>query len=313
MIFGTMPKFPTSVNLSDIKRLLGSQIKTIVGSETTQNLKGVSSLTKAASGDVTFCTRTGPAGVAALESSKASVVFCLPEFASLKTTKACLILVENPRLSFVRVLSKFFSESAKSEIHPTAVVHPEAQIGPNVRIGPQCYVGKSVIGEGTHLQGQNYVYDGVTIGCFCVLKPGAVIGGDGFGYEINEQKKWEKFPHLGGVILEDHVEIGSNTCIDRGVLDDTIIRSRAKIDNLIHVAHNCDIGEDSLVIALTMLGGSVKIGKNCWIAPGTSILNGVHIGDDAFIGLGVTVTANVENDHRVTPLPSTKTKRKHSL
>ncbi len=309
-----MHKFKLSISLKDLTDLLGTQVQSVLQPEVVPSLVGVSSLGNSSPGEISFCNKLGAEGIAAINNSRASVIFCLPELSASISNQlaknACLIVVTNPRLAFLRILGKFFTPFLENEIHSTAVIHPEASIGPNVHIGPHCFIGKSTIGEGTRLLGNNYIYDGVRVGKFCNLKPGAVIGGDGFGYEVNEKKTWEKFPHLGSVILEDYVEIGSNTCIDRGVLDDTVIRTRAKIDNLVHIAHNCEIKEDSLVIALSMIGGSVRIGKNCWIAPSSTILNGIKIGNNAFIGLGVTLTSDVADDHRVTPLPSTKIKRK---
>jgi acetyltransferase-like isoleucine patch superfamily enzyme len=122
------------------------------------------------------------------------------------------------------------------------------------------------------------------------------IGNDGFGYIKDEMGRWIKFPHFGDIIIGDDVEIGSNVCIDRGSLSNTIIGSGVKVDNFVHIAHNVEIGENTLIIAQSMIGGSTKIGKNCWISPSVSIKNGISIGDNVLIGMGAVVLKDVENN-----------------
>ena len=122
------------------------------------------------------------------------------------------------------------------------------------------------------------------------------IGNDGFQYIKDVDGSLIKFPHFGNVILEDDVEIANNTCIDRGALSNTIIRRGVKIDNLVHIAHNVEIGENTQVIALSMIEGSVKIGKNCWISPSSCIKNKIMIGDNVIIGMGAVVIKDVESN-----------------
>ena len=122
------------------------------------------------------------------------------------------------------------------------------------------------------------------------------IGNDGFQYIENPEGRLVKFPHFGNVIIEDDVEIGNNTCIDRGALSNTIIRKGVKIDNLVHIAHNVDIGENTMVVAQSMVAGSVKIGKNCWISPSSCIKNKIIIGDNVLIGMGAVVIRDVESN-----------------
>ena len=119
---------------------------------------------------------------------------------------------------------------------------------------------------------------------------------DGFQYIKDADGGLIKFPHFGNVILEDDVEIANNTCIDRGALSNTIIRKGVKIDNLVHIAHNVEIGENTQVIALSMIAGSVKIGKDCWISPSSCIKNQLTIGDNVLIGMGAVVISDVESD-----------------
>jgi len=122
------------------------------------------------------------------------------------------------------------------------------------------------------------------------------IGNDGFQYVHGPKGDIVKFPHFGNIIIEDNVEIANNVCIDRGALSNTIIRKGVKIDNLVHIAHNVEIGENTMVVALAMIAGSVKIGKNCWISPSSSIREQLTIGDNVLIGLGAVVIKDVESN-----------------
>jgi UDP-3-O-[3-hydroxymyristoyl] glucosamine N-acyltransferase len=208
----------------------------------------------------------------------------------------CLIFVENPKITFLRIANKYFVTTPYKGIHQSAVIHCEAEIATNIYVGPNTYVGKCKIGAGSIIHGNCYFYDNVTVGENVVIHANTVIGADGFGYQRNEDGSFEKFPHIGGVIIEDDVEIGANTCIDRGALGNTIIRNGAKIDNLVHIAHNVVIGRNSAVIANAMIGGSVVVGENTWIAPSASIRDQVTIGNNVTIGMSSLVTKSIPND-----------------
>lgn len=131
-----------------------------------------------------------------------------------------------------------------------------------------------------------------------------MIGADGFGYQRNESGELEKFPHLGGVVIEDNVEIGSNTCIDRGTLGDTIIREGSKIDNLVHIAHNVIVGRHAIVIAHSMVGGSVRIGDYAWVSPSACLRDVISIGDRSTVGLGAVVVKDVPDGGTVMGTPA---------
>ena len=202
---------------------------------------------------------------------------------------------ENPRLDFIKVLSAFF-ESAQPAgvIHPSAIIEEGAQIAPDAVIGPHCYISAgSVIGSRTILHSSVTIDNGSIVGKDCEIKSGAVLGQSGFGFERDREGLPIKFPHFGKVILGDHVYVGANTAIDRGTLGDTIIEDNVKIDNLVHVAHNCHIKEGAFVIAGTILGGGTQIGKNCWIAPNVSVKEQTVIHDKALVGLGAVVLKEV--------------------
>ena len=205
----------------------------------------------------------------------------------------CLVLVREPRLTYIRLLQSFFVEKPHYGIHDTALVHPDAEIDAEVYVGPYAVLGRCKVGQGSWLDGFCKIGDGTIIGRNVKIHSGVVIGKDGFGYSKNERGVLERFPHLGGVIIEDDVEIGANSCVDRGTLGNTILRQGVKIDNLVHVAHNVVIGRNSAVVAQSMIGGSVSIGDNAWIAPSVCMRDGVSVGDGAFIGLGALITKDV--------------------
>lgn len=209
--------------------------------------------------------------------------------------KACnYIIVDDPRLAFLRVIELFFAEEIEYTIHPSAVIHKSAKLGNKVRIGQHVVIDEhveigeySVIGANTVILKNTKIGNHVTIGC------NNTIGGVGFGYQKDEKGEQQLVRHLGNVVIEDKVDIGNNTTIDRAVLGSTMIRRNCKIDNLVHIAHGVDLGENSLVIANAMVAGSITVGKNVRIAPSASVLNKVVIGNDATIGMGAVVLKNV--------------------
>jgi UDP-3-O-[3-hydroxymyristoyl] glucosamine N-acyltransferase len=207
------------------------------------------------------------------------------------------IVVENPRRAFLQVVKAFFYRKDEQRIiQPTAQIHASATIdretsaiGHNVIIEANVRIGKNAtIGHNTVILSGTEIGDNVSIG------NNNTIGGVGFGYEKDEDGSYELIPHIGNVHIEDNAEIGNNVAIDRAVLGSTIIGKNVKIDNLVHIAHGVQIGENSLVIANAMVAGSVKIGKNVWVAPSSSIIQNIAIGDDALIGMASNVLKPVE-------------------
>ena len=215
--------------------------------------------------------------------------------------------VESPRECFALLMSDLIP-SSKAVIHPTASVHSKAKLGKNTSIGANCVIGECVIAENTVIHPNVTIMDNVWIGSEVVIWPGVVIGGDGFGY-LKTKRGVVNFPHIGGVIIEDSVHIGANTCIDRGALDNTIIKKGAKIDNLVHIAHNVIIGQESYVIANSMIGGSTQIGNRTWIAPNSAVRDGLEIGDDVIVGMGAVVVKNVSDNLIVLGNPARKLER----
>ena len=232
-----------------------------------------------------------------LLNSKARIIICdksINNPQELQSTK-CLIIVENPKLTFLRIASTFFLPKVEWGIHPTATVNSAANISDRCYIGPYSYIGKSTIGDETIIYGHCHIYDQVTIGSHVIIHAGTVIGADGFGYQRNENGAFEKFPHIGGIIIKDNVEIGANTSIDRGALGNTIIEEGVKIDNLVHIAHNVRVGKHTAIIANTMICGSTSIGEYSWIAPSVCIRDQLVIGNKVKVGMGSVVTKNIPN------------------
>jgi UDP-3-O-[3-hydroxymyristoyl] glucosamine N-acyltransferase len=204
-----------------------------------------------------------------------------------------IILTKNVMLLFSRITRDLFVKMPEPGIHPTTYIHPEAIIGENVHIGAFCYIGKCSIGADTIILNNVTIEDGVTIGENVYIKNGARIGQTGFGFVKNDIGEWEKFPQMGKVIIQDNVEIGANTCIDRGALSTTVIGYGTKIDNLGEIAHNVQIGKNCIITGNVCIGGSCIIGDDVWIGPSVTINNGLKIGSKSFISIGSVIIKNL--------------------
>ena len=215
-----------------------------------------------------------------------------------------LIRVEDPYSAFAQILEvyssmvskktgiseqAFISDKAEIGDHPYigpfAYIGEEVRIGNNVQIHPQVYIGDQVvIGNNTVLYPGARIYHGCIIGNDCTIHGGAVIGSDGFGFAPQQGKDYKKIPQVGNVVIEDHVEIGANTTIDRATMGSTYIRKGVKLDNLIQVAHNVDIGENTVIAAQTGISGSVKMGRNCMVGGQVGFVGHMVVADGVKIG-----------------------------
>ncbi len=219
------------------------------------------------------------------------------------------ITTTNPKqevIDFCKTFLDFQKPNKQKDIHTSVIIHPNVEIGENTIIKPYVVLEEgSKIGSNCIIESHTIVKANTIIGDYVEIGSSNVIGGTGFGFAQNsETKKYEQFPHYGNVIIGNNVSIGNNTCIDRGSLSDTMIGDGVKIDNLVHIAHNVEIQEDTLVIAHAMIAGSVQIGKNCWIAPSSCIRNAITIGDDVTIGLASTVTKSISSNQTVMGSPA---------
>lgn len=204
-----------------------------------------------------------------------------------------LLVVKNPKVCLAKIGNEFFADRSVPGIHPTAVVDSEAKLGKDVYIGPYSVVGKANIGDGTVIESHVRIYDCVTMGRNCHIKDGAILGGVGFGFEKDEQGNRFRFPQIGSLIMGDEVEVGGNTCIDRGALSDTVIGSHTKINNLCHIAHNNIIGENVEITGCVNVSGGNVIGDNVWLAPNSSLVGYIHIGEGAVLGMGAVAVKNI--------------------
>lgn len=255
-------------------------------------------------GAISFVSSMSDSASEIVGSCESSLILVDSEL-SMTTIAASWISVTDPRREFARVAAEFFDSGAVPGVHPSAVVEAGAEIADDAFIGANAYIDAGVVvGPGSWVGPNAVLLKGTRIGSNSSIGPGTVIGHVGFGYARESDGTPVAIPHTGGVEVGDHVEIGANTCIDRGTMDDTVIRNHVKIDNLVHIAHNCVISESAYVIATAIVGGSVKIGPRAWIAPNASIKQKVQIGADSVIGLGACVVRDVSDGSTVMGNPA---------
>jgi UDP-3-O-[3-hydroxymyristoyl] glucosamine N-acyltransferase len=246
----------------------------------------------------------------------------------LATTRAAAVILEQrhraecpvaslvhpkPYLIYARIASSLYPPPApRPGVHATAVVAPGARVAPTAEVGAQAVIGEGVtveagavvgagsvigagvsVGAGTRIGPRVVVLDRVRIGARCILHPGAVLGADGFGFAPDDGK-WVKIPQVGSVVIGNDVEIGANTTIDRGAIEDTVIEDGVKLDNLVQIAHNVRIGAHTAIAACAGVAGSTRIGKRCMIAGGVIVMNSLEICDDVMFTFGSVVTKSVD-------------------
>ncbi len=256
------------------------------------------SISEADNHSVVWCSPTREDKQELVEKTKAKLIICddsIDLTEELLKEKAFFV-VKNPKLAFARLMRNIASEKFEPGIHETATIHPEAKIAKSAYVGPNTYIGKCTIGENSILHGNNFVYDGTTIGNEVVIEAGAILGAEGFGLAKTDDGAWERLPHIGGLEIHDRVEIGAGTTIDRGTLDNTVIGEGTKISKSAHISHNVKIGKNCLITGCVAISGSTTIGDNVWISPNATILNKLTIGNNVFISLGATVTQDIKDN-----------------
>lgn len=214
------------------------------------------------------------------------------------------IMTDDPHRVFFHILERFYDKKIENSIGAGNVISQSAKIHENVSIGNYCTIGDNVeIGKGSRIYNNVTIADGVKIGTGCIIKSGAVIGEEGLGYMKEKHGTYRRVPHLGTVIIGDNVDIGANTTIERGAMENTIIENGVKIDDLCQISHNAHIGENTMIVVNTSIYGSVKIGRNCWIAS-SIIRNQVKIGDNVTVGMGSVITKDVKSNVTVFGSPA---------
>jgi len=211
-----------------------------------------------------------------------------------------VIKVKNPRLAFAKVLNKYFAKKVSNGIDASSKIGKNCTIDKSVVIGANCIIGNNVqIKSNTVINHNVIISDNTIIGENCYIKSGTVVGEDGFGFDFEADGTPVRIPHLGSVVIGDNVEIGAKCTIARGTLDNTIIQDNVNIDDQVHIAHNCLIGQKTIITACAEISGSVTIGNGCWIGPNSSIIQKVKIGDNVTIGIGAIVTHSIESGKKV--------------
>lgn len=256
--------------------------------------------------------------------TNASIVIVSKDFTAEQAVKSTLIRVEDAHAAFAKLLEAYSQlQRNKKGIEQPCYISPSAKIGKDVYIGAFAYIGNNaVIEDNAKIYPQTYVGDNVliksnatlfagvkvysdcVIGKECTLHSGVVIGGDGFGFIPNSENNYHKVPQIGNVIIEDHVEIGSNTTVDRATLGSTIIRKGVKLDNLIQVAHNVEIGDNTVIASQTGVAGSTKIGKDCMIGGQVGFVGHLNIADKVKIAAQSGVGQNISEGEIVQGSPA---------
>lgn len=258
------------------------------------SISRIAPLDSASHGDLSFLSN--PRYRQQLAASQAACVIVAPAMRDEAAQRGACIVTADPYAYFARATQwwKAHQQGQKpSGVHPSAVVDASATVHASAYIGPQCVVDAgALIGADTVLKSRVTVGQGCVVGERCIVHPGVVIGADGFGFAPSAGR-WEKIEQLGAVRIGNDVEIGANTCIDRGALDDTIIEDGVKIDNLVQIAHNVHIGAHTVIAGNTGIAGSARIGRHCQIGGAANILGHLTIADGTVISPTSMVTRSL--------------------
>ena len=280
-------------------------------------VNNVSGIEKAKEGTIAFLAN--PKYAKYLYTTNASIVLINKDFDVEKKVNCTLIRVEDAYQSLASLLELYEQQKpVKNGIHKMAVIEKSATIGKDVYIGPFTYIGEnsvvkdnakiyphvyigdqSTIGNGTVIYSGVKIYHDCCIGAECIIHAGTVIGSDGFGFAPKSSKDYKKIPQVGNVILEDDVEIGANCSIDRATMGTTIIRKGVKLDNLIQIAHNVEIGENTVMAAQTGISGSTKLGSECMLGGQVGLIGHISIADGVKIGAQAGLLASVKDKGKV--------------
>jgi len=300
--------------IKQIAEFLGGEIQ----GDPTAKVSQIEKIQEAQEGSLCFLANSNYENY--LYTTNATAVLISKKFVPKKPIKANLIIVEDAYKAFAQIVEIIhnFTCKAKQGIEEMAFISKQAQIGrdiyigsfayisdntkiaDNVKIYPHVYIGEKVeIGEGTIIYSGVKIYDGCKIGKNCIIHAGTVIGADGFGFAPQEDGTFKKIQQLGNVVIEDNVEIGSNCTIDRAALGSTIIHKGAKLDNLIQIAHNVEIGENTVMAAQAGVAGSSKIGNNCMIGGQAGLVGHITIADKTNIGAQAGIISSIKTSNQV--------------
>ncbi len=296
------------VSLGELAKVLGAELQ----GDAALRIAGIAPLDAAGPADISFLAN--PRYAAQLASTSAACVIVAPAQREAAAQRGAVLVADDPYLCFARLTQWWARQHASAPqpgVHPSAVVEPGAQVDASASVGALAYVGAgaqlgsgvvlgaqahvgagAVLGPNTRLHARASVLDGCRIGARGIVHAGAVVGADGFGFAPHEGR-WEKIEQLGAVRMGDDVEIGANTCIDRGALGDTVLEDGVKLDNLVQVAHNVHIGAHSAMAGCVGIAGSARIGRHCTVGGGAIILGHLELVDRVHVSAGTVVTRSI--------------------
>lgn len=283
--------------MSEVTFSLGAIVEALGGvlhGDAAWRVNALAPLESAHRGSLSFLSH--PKYKGQLSRSQAGCVIVAPAMKDLALLRGSCIVTDQPYLYFAKVTQlwkRARGRGMQTRIHPSAVIDPLALIHETARIGPLCVIEQGArIGAGSELRSRVTIGENCTIGERCLLHSGVVIGADGFGFAPNEGA-WEKIEQLGAVRIGDDVEIGANTCIDRGALEDTVIESGVKLDNLIQIGHNVKVGANTAMAGCVGVAGSAVIGSHCTIGGGAIVLGHLSLADGVNVSAATTVTRSI--------------------
>ncbi len=310
-----MTLFQKKINLQELADMSSSEL-ILNGCDPELLITGIATLSKAGKTDLSFYTNSAYRDE--LINSSAGVIVTSPKHLELVKIKSACLVNKNPHVAYAKIATLFSNQAQKTVkietvIHATAIIGDDCNISPSAIIGPNVVIGNNVIikdnvvlksgvtigdncviSDSTLIYSNVVLYKKVTIGSNCIIHSGAIIGSDGFGFAFDtEHNCWVKVPQLGGVVIGNNVEIGANTTIDCGAIEDTVIEDGVKLDNQIQIAHNVTIGKNTIIAAQVGIAGSSKIGENCAFGGGSAIsghlnvTNGVKLAGFATVGQSI--------------------------
>ena len=287
-----------SLRLGEIIQALGGELRGARAADAADlqdiAITSLAPLDRAQEGSLSFLAHAKLQG--ALAQCKASCVVVAPALLEAALQRGACIVTQDPYFYFAK-LTQLWKQRTQGPftpgVHPSAYVDAQALIHPSVRIGPHCVVDKGArIGAGTELKARVTVSERCVVGERCIIHSGAVIGADGFGFAPHDGR-WEKIEQLGAVLIGDDVEIGANTCIDRGALQDTVLEDGVKLDNLIQIGHNVHVGRHTAMAACVGIAGSARIGAHCTLGGGAIVLGHLALADHVHISAASIVTRSI--------------------
>lgn len=286
LFFGGGPLYNNAMRLKDVAALVGG----VLAGDPEKEVNRCSSLANAGSDSIVFIENKKFIEQLGARRPAAAIVPTDMRLEGIGT-----IEVKNTHIAFAKMLDALHpAKQSSAGIHPTAAIHPDAKLGNGCHIGPHACIGANTeIGDGGVIHPSVTIYPGTVIGRRAIIHAGVVIGADGFKYLVGEKGRRIKVNHIGRVRIGDDVEIGANSCIDRAMLDETVIGDGVKIDNLVQIGHNCVIGDHTVIAAGCGIAGSVIIGKYVTIGGLAGIADHVTIADNTFIAGKTGVTGDI--------------------